>query len=122
MKTLPLVLLLALVGCSRSENNLKLLQTSEKVSQWVPMGTSLAVARQTMEQHQFACTVSSYDSREQMQKEWPKDTAIWNERIIKDRVIQDVKNVTYLQCKQGNLAVLLQLINGETRGIFSSEL
>src|SRR5262249_46713204 len=104
MKTLPAILLLALVGCSHSDHDLMLRQTSEKVSQWVPMGTSLAVAQQTMEQHQFACSVSSYDSREQMQKEWPKDTAIWDERIIRDHATQGVKNVTYLQCKQGNVA------------------
>jgi hypothetical protein len=121
MKTLPLILLLAFVGCDRSGQDALLRKTSADVQQWVPMGTSLAVARQTMEQHQFTCSVSSYDSLEQMQRERPKDIEVWKEKIIRDHVIQPITNVTYLECKQGHLAVLLRLINGETMGIFSSE-
>ena len=121
MKTLPFILLLALVGCDRSGQDAMLRKTSEEVRQWVPMGTSLAVARQTMEQHQYSCSVSSYDSLEQMQRERPKDIEIWSEKIIRDHVIQSITNVTYLECKQGHLAVLLRLVNGETTGIFSTE-
>src|SRR5690349_5694278 len=102
MKTLPFILLLAFVGCSHSEHDLVLRQTSEKVSQWVPMGTSLAVARQTMEGHQFTCSVSSYDSLEQMRRDRPKEIGWWNQRIIRDHVTQDVTNITYVECKQGN--------------------
>jgi hypothetical protein len=71
MRILPFILLLAFVGCDRSEPDLMLRKTSAEVQQWVPMGTTLAVARQAMEQHQYGCSASSYDSVEQMQRERP---------------------------------------------------
>jgi hypothetical protein len=97
-----------------------LTKTSAQVLQWVPMGTSLASARQTIEEHQFSCSVSSYDSLEQMKLERPKDIGIWKEEVIRDHVIQAITNVTYLECTQEHLVVLLQLVNGKTMGIFSA--
>ena len=119
MKTLPFILLLALVGCNRSGQEAMLTQSSEQVRQWVPMGTSLATARQTMEQHQYNCSVTSFNSVEEMQRVLPNDIGIWKEMVIRDQVIHAITNVTYLECKRKPLVVLLRLVNGETTGIFS---
>ncbi|MDR3457570.1 MAG: hypothetical protein P4N60_09000 [Verrucomicrobiae bacterium] len=121
MKALPFILLLVLVGCNRSGQEVMLAQTSAQVRQWVPTGASLTTARQTMEQHQFSCTVTSFASLEQMQRVRPKEIGIWQEKVIRDHVIQAVTNVTYLECKQDHLVVLLQVVNGETMGIFSAQ-
>src|SRR4051794_33167699 len=100
MKMLPFILLLALVGCDRSGEQAMLTQTSEQVRQWVPTGASLAAARQTMEQHQFSCSVTSYGSLEQMKLVRPKEAGIWWGSIIRDHATQTVTNVTDLECKQ----------------------
>jgi hypothetical protein len=119
MKTFSLILLLGLVGCNRSGKEAILAQSSEQVRQWVPMGSPLAVARQTMEEHQYKCSVTSFNSVEEMQRVLPNDIGIWKEMVIRDRVIHDITNVTYLECKREPLVVLLRLVNGETTGIFS---
>jgi hypothetical protein len=121
MRILPFVMLLALVGCDDSEQEAMLRKTSKQVEQWIPMGTSLAVARQTMEQHQFRCSVASYDSVEQMKLVRPEEIGIWKESVIRDHVMQDVTNVTDLECKKERLWVNLRLVNGETMGIVSAE-
>ena len=119
MKTLPLIVLLAIVGCSRSGQDALLTQSTAQVRQWVPLGTSLTTARQTMEEHQYRCSVASFNSVEEMQRVLPSDVGIWKETVIRDRVKHAITNVTYLECKREPLVVLLRLVNGETRDIFS---
>ena len=118
-KTLPFILLLALVGCDRTAQEAILGKQSEQVRQWVPIGTALAKAQETMEQHQYRCSVISFDSVKQMQQVLPNDIGIWKETVIRDQVIQAITNVTYLECKREGLVVLLRLANGEMRGIYS---
>lgn len=117
VKVVPFVLLLAFVGCDHSRGDAMLRKTSEQVEQWVPMGTSLGAARQAMEQHQFTCSVSSYDTVEQMKAAKPREIGIWNTSVIRDHCSQFVTNVTDMECKQGQLVVLLRLVNGQTMGI-----
>ena len=119
MRILPIILLLTLTGCNRSGQDVALSQTAAEVHQWVPMGSSLAAARQAMEQHQFNCSVTSYDSVEQMKLVKPMEIAIWKESLISNHGTQAVTNVTDLECKQGQSVVLLRLVNGQTMGIYA---
>src|SRR5580704_6699506 len=66
MKIFSIILLVALVGCSRSETPSQASQMSQQIEHWVPKGTSVSKARQIMDQHQFVCTVGSYDSKAAM--------------------------------------------------------
>jgi hypothetical protein len=119
MKTLPIILLVVLIGCSRSETPNRASQISQQIQRWVPMGTSVTAARQIMEQHQFVCTVSSYDSRAAMP---PGSDPIWWEigRFIgRDGKAMPVTNVTILDFKQANCSARLSAVNGETDGRYS---
>ena len=71
MKLLTFILMLALVGCGSRESRDK--QTAQQIRQWVPQWTSLQTTRQIMEQHQFACSIISYDSVAQMTNSPDKD-------------------------------------------------
>jgi hypothetical protein len=113
MKILPFVLLVALIGCSRSQPSALL--TTDVLSQWVPVGTSLGSARQTMEHHQFACSVISYDKPEQMGGD--REASIFGSLVVKDGVQQVVTNLSYLVCTQSNVEVRICLANGVTRGV-----
>jgi hypothetical protein len=57
MRILPLALALAILGCAHEE---KLSdqpdQAALQVRNWIPIGTSLADARQIMELHHFTCS------------------------------------------------------------------
>src|SRR5262245_9390489 len=113
--------LLVLVGCGRPAQNTQkvmLMHTNDLVLKWVPMGSSLGVARQNMEQHQFKCSEVSYNSPAEMKE--PGATNIWKGAVIRNGVSGPVTNVTRLQCRQGSLEVQLTLINGETRGLASN--
>lgn len=115
------ILLLALVGCGRpaqKTEKVMLMHTNDLVLKWVPMGSSLGVARQNMEQHQFKCSVVSYNNPAEMKE--PGATNIWKGAVIRNGVSSPVTNVTRLQCRQGSLEVQLTLVNGETRGLASN--
>ena len=60
MKILPFILVIALIGCSCSKSPAK--KMAKELPQWIPTGTSLVAARQIMEQHQYVCSVVSYDN------------------------------------------------------------
>ena len=115
MKTLPLLLLLSCLGCDHSARDLKLRQASEQARQWVPFGTPPELAQKTMEQHQFSCSVHSYDSVEQMQKERPEQIEVWKQEVIRDHIIQPVKNVTDFECKNENEHLLIWLARSMVR-------
>jgi hypothetical protein len=116
MKILPIILLVALIGCSRSETPNLASQRSQEIQRWVPKGTSVTAARQIMEQHQFVCTVSSYDSRAAMP---PGSDPLWwdvGSFIGRDGKTMPVTNVTILDFKQTNCSARLSAVNGETDG------
>jgi len=106
MKTLPIFLLLALLGCSRSEprpdKNLQILQ-------WVPFGTSLESARRSMEQHQFSCSVVSCDSLEQLTNKIP---GCGYKSYFSSGI---TTNVSIIQCKSAQGVVTFILVNNEMK-------
>src|SRR5208283_4336756 len=117
MKLLPFILMFALAGCSQPDNPAK--QMSHQIQEWVPAGTSLASARQNMEQHQFACTVGSYDCKAAMPP--GSDTIRWDTGIIRDGKPAALTNLSLLTCNRtetnGRVLVYeatLTVLNGET--------
>ena len=121
VKTSSLIVLLTLLGCGRppqKTEKVMLMHTNDLVLKWVPMGSSLGVARQNMEQHQFKCSVVSYKSPGEMKE--PGATNIWKGAVSRNGVSSAVTNVTRLQCRQGPLEVQFTLVNGETRGLASN--
>jgi hypothetical protein len=117
MKFLPFILIFALAGCSQPENPAT--QLSHQIQEWVPAGTPLASARQIMEQHQFACTVSSYDSKSAMPS--GSDTIRWDTGIIRDGKPAALTNLSLMTCSRtetnGSVLVYeatLTVLNGET--------
>jgi hypothetical protein len=102
MKILPYILLVALIGCSRSEKPNPASQMSQQIQQWVPKGTPVAAARQIMEQHQFVCAVGSYDSKAAMP---PGSDPLWWDVggfISRDGKTLPVTNVTILTCTRAD--------------------
>src|SRR5271170_7804652 len=58
MKFLALALILAVVGCASDEPlSTDPDQATTQIQSWVPLGTTLADARQIMQDRQFACWV-----------------------------------------------------------------
>ena len=117
MKFLPFILMFALAGCSQPENPAT--QMSHQIQEWVPAGTALASARQIMEQHQFACTVGSYDSKAAMPP--GSDTIRWDTGVLKDGRYAALTNLSLLTCSRtetnGSVLVYeatLTVLNGET--------
>jgi len=109
----------ALFGCARSDSDNPASQMNRQIREWVPPGTSLAVARQIMEQHQFACTVASYDSKAAMPP--GADTLRWDTGIIRDGKPESVTNFTLLICRRNETnggvwvyETTLTVLNGET--------
>jgi hypothetical protein len=98
MKKLSFILLMALLGCSRPVTPNPASQMSQQIQQWVPKGTPSAMAQQVMEQHQFVCTVGSYDSRAAMP---PGSDPLWWDagsfNSSSGRTLP-VTNVTILTC------------------------
>ena len=96
MKTFPLVLLFALVGSSNSEPPAKNL--ADELIQWIPAGSSLAAVRQIMEQHQFVCSIVSYDDLNAMSN---NPTAFWWTKsfIQNSGRSEPVINITTLNCE-----------------------
>jgi hypothetical protein len=100
MKIFPIILLVALIGCRRSETPTRASQMSRQIQQWVPKGTSVSAARQIMEQHQFVCTVGAYDSRAAMPA--GSDPLWWDVGAfisINGKTLP-VTNVTILTCRR----------------------
>ena len=119
MKLPPFILMFALFGCARSDSDNPASHTSRQIEEWVPPGTSLALARQIMEQHQFACTVVSYDSKAAMPP--GADTLRWDTGIIRDGKPESVTNLTLLICRRNETnggvwvyETTLTVLNGET--------
>jgi hypothetical protein len=120
MRMSPLILLIALLGCSHSETPNAASQMSQQIQQWVPKGTSVTAARQIMQQHQFVCTVGSYDSRVAMPT--GSDPVWWDvgSFIGRDGKTMPVTNVTILTCKLDSTNeaydVTLSAVNSEMDG------
>jgi hypothetical protein len=118
MKILPFLLLFALAGCSNRESRDK--QMSRQILQWVPMHTSLAAARQIMEQHQYACSVTSYDTIEQMTNGGGQnlivESALWTTALSRHGQQEAVTNITHLKCESATSNITFRVLNGETEG------
>jgi hypothetical protein len=112
MKLLPYILLFVLVGCGPSE--LQTRKLSEQISQLVPDGTPLASARQIMEQHQFTCSVVSYEKQSQTTNS--ADAILWTTFVVRDGLRQAVTNITHLECKASRRRVTITVVNGTTHG------
>src|ERR1039458_1024591 len=95
MKTLTLILLLALIGCSRSESPSQ--KASKQIQQWIPPETSLASARQIVEQHGFTCSIVSYDSIGAITND--PDAIQWTkEFMLRNGKTEAVTNISVLNC------------------------
>jgi len=109
MKILPFILLLVLVGCGDS-NGLGP-QMSHQINQWVPDGTRLVTARQTMEQHEFTCTVTTYGSKSEMPA--GSDISWWDNG-------SGATNVSVLKCRRNDTNAIyeatLTAVNGKMQG------
>ena len=119
MKSLPFILMIALVGCSKSE--VPATHMSQRIQQWVPNETTMESARQIMEQHQFACSVQSHTNMAAM----TQDTAayLWQTGIKRNGKSEAVTNMCLLNCRWTDSSdhsrlydVTLRVINGETDG------
>lgn len=91
---------------------------SLKAREWVQVGTSLAGAREIMEQHHFACSVNSYNSKAEM----PNDPSAirWDSGIIVNGRNVPVTNISELNCKGPDsgtaYSVTLTAINNQIDG------
>ena len=119
MKVLPFILMFALIGCVRRDNPAT--QMSRQIQRWVPAGTSLAAARQIMEQHHFTCTVDSYDSKAAMPP--GADTIRWDTGIFRNGRFGALTNLSLLNCSHSHTnggvfdyEATLTVLNGETDG------
>lgn len=123
---LPFILLVALMGCSRQTQPSAAAQMCQQIEQWVPKGTPIAKARQTMEQHQFVCVVASYDSKAAMPS--GSDPLWWDigSFITSAGRTVRVTNVTLLTCKRAETTndalaydTTFTAVNGEFDGSYS---
>jgi hypothetical protein len=116
MKTLPFILSLALVGCSHSGApgaTAPGVIMGEELHQWIPANTSLAAARQIMEQHQYACSVASYDSLNGITNN--PDAVQWTKEFIRNHGSEAVTNISVLDCDVPNERhAQWLLVNGKT--------
>ena len=86
--------------------------TTRKALELVPFGTPLEAARQTMNEHQFICSVDSYTNSAQM-----SNSAIWNAPFVKGGERLAVTNVARLICKTNSCTLTFWLVNGETTSL-----
>ena len=118
MKLLTFILMLALVGCGSRESRDK--QTAQQIRQWVPQWTSLQTTRQIMEQHQFACSIISYDSVAQMTNSPDKDDreldSVWTRFHDQKGQPETVTNVTHLECKSAKCDIVFMIANDKMIG------
>jgi hypothetical protein len=115
MKYLTLCLWFALLGCGCSKSTSA--GSERQIRQWVPVGTSLASARQILEQHEFACTVDSYTSLAMMQDDL--DRVRWKAGIIREGRFEAVTNISHVNFKNQHWAGRLTLIDDRNEGILS---
>jgi len=108
------------MGCSQSAQPAH--RPGDQVLKWVPWGTSLESARQIMEQHEFTCSVVTYDGPEQMTNTAQADAVLWNTVEITNGVTYRVTNVAHLKCVKTNCTVIFALANGRTSRLFASGL
>ena len=106
------MLVVVLTGCGHPESRAQ--KMGEQISQWVPVGTPLVAARQIMEQHQFACSVVSYASAEQMSNS--PDAVLWKTIVTRDRQHFAVTNISHLECKSPHCSITFTVVNGEVSG------
>ena len=112
MRTLPVILLVALAGCGGPESRAE--KMGQQISQWVPDGTPLAAARQAMERHQFTCSVVSYANAGEMSNS--PDAVLWKTIVTRDRQHFAVTNISHLECKKPECSITFTVINGEVSG------
>jgi hypothetical protein len=117
MKLLPFILIITLIGCSRTESPTH--RINRQIQQWIPEGTSLASARQILEQHQFTCSVVSYDNIEAITNN--PDAVKWATLFAKTEAVTNIsllngdwtdKNNITNRCKAGWI-----IINNKTVGL-----
>ena len=73
-----------------------------------------------MEQHEFACTVVTYDGPEQMTNTAQADAVLWNTIEVRNGVTYRVTNVAHLKCVKTNFTVTFALVNGRTSRLSAS--
>jgi len=96
MKALYIIALLAAAGCSQPESQVSHLS---QIKQWMPDGSSLASARQVMEQHQYSCSVTCFDSREKMPAVLGADKSLWDHGVLKNNKVETATNISLLTCR-----------------------
>ena len=102
MKILPLILVFPLIGCSCSKSPAE--KMADELPQWIPSGTSYEVARQTMERHQYVCSVVSYDNVSAITNKPHPDAAAldavqWMQVYMqKSGESESVTNISILRC------------------------
>ena len=116
MKPIALMLILTLLGCSRSAQP----RPGDQFLKWVPWGTSLQSARQIMEQHGFTCSVATYSGPEQMTNTAEADAVLWKTVEITNGITYHVTNVSHLKCVKTNCTVVFALANGRTARLSAS--
>ena len=76
------------------------------------MGSPLEVARQSMTEHHFVCSVDSYTNPAQM-----SNSAIWNTPFVRGGQRLMVTNVARLTCRTNGCTVTFWVVNGETASL-----
>ena len=109
MNKLPLILMIFLIGCSHPESNSQKL--GEQIQKWVPFGTSLEEAQKTMEQHQFTCSVVSYENAAQMSNS--PDAVAWKTTVVRNNQSFKVTNVSHLVCEKLRCSFTFSVVNGQ---------
>ena len=97
MKALYIIALLAAAGCSQPDSQVSHLN---QIKQWMPDGSTLASARHAMEQHQYSCSVASFDSREKMPVVLGADKSLWDLGVIKNDKVETATNLSLLTCRR----------------------
>ena len=87
-------------------------RTTRKILELAPIGSPLEVARQTMTEHGFVCSVDSYANPAQM-----SNSAIWNTPFVRGGQRLMVTNVARLTCKTNGCTATFWLVNGETTSL-----
>lgn len=118
MRILPIILLLALLGCGDRKRELASSRLSHEIQQWIPDGTPLASAQKILDQHQFTCSVTSYTNKQGMFQGGRQDldAILWDTPLWVNGKSVPVTNVTHLAFDKTNAGGVLTYINGEYSG------